>query len=99
MENDMLRLRALDPDDYIVFEDGQMIGRIRLARERSPELWLWTVVVSVPGARSGNAENMEQAKSKFETAWEALKSEHGSEQIARAFEQMNVVNRMGRFER
>ncbi|MBB4366748.1 hypothetical protein GGD65_007822 [Bradyrhizobium sp. CIR18] len=95
----MLRLRALDPDDYIVFEDGQMIGRIRLARERSPALWLWTVVVAMPGAPFGNAENIEQAKSKFETAWEALKSEHGPEQIAKAFERMNVANRPGRFER
>ncbi|MDA9427155.1 hypothetical protein [Bradyrhizobium sp. CCBAU 53380] len=95
----MLRLRALDPDDYIVFEDGQMIGRIRFARERSPALWLWTVVVSVPGAPSGNAENIEQAKSKFETAWEAFKSEHGPEQIASAFERMNGANRTGRFER
>jgi hypothetical protein len=27
-----LSLRLIDPNDYIVFEDGQPIGRIRLAR-------------------------------------------------------------------
>ncbi|MBR1167471.1 hypothetical protein [Bradyrhizobium liaoningense] len=92
----MLRLRALDPDDYIVFEDGQMIGRIRLARERSPALWLWTVVVSVPGAPFGDAENIEQAKSKFETAWEAFKQRHGAEALTKAFEEMTHANAPGR---
>ena len=31
----MLARRQLAPDDYGVFEDGQLIGRIRLARGRT----------------------------------------------------------------
>jgi hypothetical protein len=34
----MLTLRLIDPNDYIVLDDGQAIGRIRLARERSPSI-------------------------------------------------------------
>ena len=32
----MLSLRLIAPNDYSVHEDGQLIGRIRSARERSP---------------------------------------------------------------
>jgi hypothetical protein len=35
-QSGMLTLRLIDPNDYVVLEDGQPIGRIRLARERSP---------------------------------------------------------------
>jgi hypothetical protein len=35
----MLSLRLIAPNDYVVLEDGQPIGRIRLARERSPSIW------------------------------------------------------------
>ncbi len=45
----MLTLRLIDPNDYAVHEDGQPIGRIRLARERSPSIWLWHVAVNIPG--------------------------------------------------
>ncbi len=47
----MLTLRAIGSDDFTVHEDGQYIGRVRYASERSPGLWLWTVTVTVPGAR------------------------------------------------
>jgi hypothetical protein len=32
----MLTLRLIDPNDYTVFDDGYPVGRIRLARDRSP---------------------------------------------------------------
>jgi hypothetical protein len=51
----MLTLRLIDPNDYTVHEDGQPIGRIRFARERSPGSWLWHVTVSVPGPPFGTA--------------------------------------------
>jgi len=36
----MLTLRLIAPNDYTVHEDGQLIGRIRYTRERSPGVWL-----------------------------------------------------------
>jgi hypothetical protein len=51
----MLALRLTAPNDYTVLEDGQPIGRIRLARERSPPIWLWTVTVTIPGPPFGDA--------------------------------------------
>ena len=36
----MLNLRLIAPDDYTVHDDGQAVGRIRLARERSSPIWL-----------------------------------------------------------
>jgi hypothetical protein len=41
----MLALRLIAPNDYSVLDDGQIIGRIRLARDRSPAIWLWNVTV------------------------------------------------------
>jgi hypothetical protein len=36
----MLKLRSIGIRDYSVLEDGQRIGRIRLADERMPPFWL-----------------------------------------------------------
>ncbi|WP_271605648.1 hypothetical protein [Bradyrhizobium sp. CCBAU 11434] len=47
----MLTLRSIGPDDYSVHEDGHLIGRIR----RDDRLWLWTVVVTLPGPPAGDA--------------------------------------------
>ncbi len=45
----MLTMRLIEPNDYTVHEDRQNIGRIRLARERTPSIWLWNVTVTIPG--------------------------------------------------
>jgi len=37
----MLTLRMIGRNDYSVREDGQPIGRIRYASERTPGIWLW----------------------------------------------------------
>ena len=37
----MLTLRLIGVRDYSVFEDGQRIGRIRFASQRSPGVWIW----------------------------------------------------------
>jgi hypothetical protein len=93
----MLTLRLIAPNDYSVFEDGQLIGRIRLARERSPAIWLWNVTVTIPGPPFGDAKSIDEAKARFKTAWIAFKEKHGAEKLAKAYEVMNVANRPDRY--
>jgi len=50
---DLLKLRSIGQNDYSVLEDRQRIGRIRLATERLPSIWLWQIQVHIPGAPSG----------------------------------------------
>jgi hypothetical protein len=38
MISPQLSLRLIAPNDYSILEDGQPIGRIRLAREHSPAI-------------------------------------------------------------
>ena len=46
-------------------EDGQIIGRIRLACEHSPAIWLWNVAVTIPGPPFGSAEAIDDAKARL----------------------------------
>jgi hypothetical protein len=87
----MLRLRAIRPDDFMVFGDGQLIGVIRLAHERAPAVWLWTITITIPGAPFGRALTLEEAKARFSTAWKAVKLKHGPEKLAKAFEETNLA--------
>ena len=41
----MLKLRSIGLSDYSVLEGRQRIGRIRLATERMPCLWIWSVTI------------------------------------------------------
>lgn len=79
----MLALRLIAPNDYAVHEDGQLIGRIRYAKERSPGIWLWNVTVTVPGPPFGSAATIDEAKKQFKTAWFAFKSRVGEEALAK----------------
>ena len=45
----MLKLRSIGLTDYRVPEGRQSIGRIRLAKERTPPIWLWTVNIHLTG--------------------------------------------------
>ena len=45
----MLKLRTIGLSDYSVLEGGQRIGRIRLATERMPCVWIWNISVHLPG--------------------------------------------------
>ncbi len=89
----MLTLSLIGPNDYRVHEDGQPIGRIRLARERTPPKWLWHITVLIPGTEFGDAATLDEAKARFKTAWLAFREKHGPEKIAKAFEEMNWANR------
>jgi hypothetical protein len=95
----MLALRLIDPNDYTVLDDGQPIGRIRLARERSPSIWLWNVTVTIPGPPFGDAETIDEAKQRFNTAWSAFKDKHGAEKLAKAYAEMDHANRPERHRR
>lgn len=70
-------LRLIAPNDYLVFDSGQNIGRIRLARERSPAIWLCHVTVTIPGPPFGSTASLDDAKRDFKTAWLALKARIG----------------------
>jgi hypothetical protein len=95
----MLALRLIAPNDYSVLEDGQVIGRIRLARDRSPAIWLWNVTVTIPGPPFGDAKSIDEAKARFKSAWITFKDKAGPEKLAQAYEAMNVANRPDRYRR
>ena len=95
----MLRLREINPDDYIVFGDGQLIGRIRYARDRTPGRWLWTITGTLPGPPFGDAKTIEEAKQRFEAAWLAFKEKHGPVALQEAFDEANWATRPGRYGR
>jgi hypothetical protein len=95
----MLALRLIDPNDYSVLDDGQLIGRIRLARELSPSIWLWTVTVTLPGPPFGSAATIDQAKAAFKAAWLAFTEKAGPERLAKAYAAMNSANRPDRYRR
>lgn len=95
----MLTLRLIAPNDYTVHDDGQLIGRIRYTRERSPGLWLWTCTVTLPGPPFGDAKTLDDAKDRFKAAWLAFKEKHGAEKLAQAFADTNYAARPDRYRR
>ena len=65
----MLKLRSIGLSDYSVLEGRQRIGRIRLATERMPCLWVWSVTVHLPGELPmGSAKDFYTAKLEFKAA-------------------------------
>jgi hypothetical protein len=82
----MLKLRSIGLSDFAVLEGRQRIGRIRLATERMPCVWLWSVTVHLPGGLPmGSAKDIDTAKAEFKAAWEALKARTTPEQLAAAY--------------
>ena len=46
------------------------IGRIRLATERMPCVWLWSVTIHLTGGLPmGSANDLDTAKAEFKAAW------------------------------
>jgi hypothetical protein len=87
----VLKLRTIGLSDYSVLEGGQRIGRIRLATERMPCVWLWNVSVHLPGGLPmGSAKDLNTAKSEFREAWKALEARTPPEQLAAAYKAMNI---------
>ena len=87
----MLKLRTIGLSDYSVYEGRQRIGRICLATERMPCLWVWSVTVPLSGGLpTGSANDLETAKAEFKAAWEALKAQTTPEQLAAAYKAVNI---------
>ena len=62
----MLKLRSIGLSDYSVLEGRQRIGRIRLATERMPCVWIWTIQVHLIGELPmGSAKDIDTAKAEF----------------------------------
>ena len=72
----MLKLRSIGLSDYSVLEGRQRVGRIRLATERMPCVWIWTIQVHLIGELPmGSAKDIdtvtaecEALKARFEAA-------------------------------
>jgi hypothetical protein len=87
----MLKLRSIGIDDYRVLDAGQRIGRIRLADERMPPVWLWNVTIHLTGGLPmGSFPDFNAAKAEFKAAWKALKASTTPEQLAAAYQAMNI---------
>ena len=87
----MLKLRSIGLSDFAVLEGRQRIGRIRLATERMPCVWLWSVTVHLPGGLPmGSAPDINTAKAEFKAAWKALKARSTPERLAAAYKAMNI---------
>ena len=87
----MLKLRSIDLSDYAVLEGRRRIGRIRFVIERLPGVWSWNVSVPLSGCLPmGSANDLDTAKAEFKAAWEALKARTPPEELAAAYEAMNI---------
>jgi hypothetical protein len=65
----MLKLRSIGLTDYRVLKGRQSIGRIRLAEERMPPIWLWTVNIHLTGGLpKGSAKDLDTAKAQGDRA-------------------------------
>ena len=56
-------------NDYSVLEGRKRIGRIRLAGEHMPPVWLWSVTIHLTGGLpTGSAKVIDSAKAEFKAA-------------------------------
>lgn len=86
-----LTLKPIGARDYSVRDDGQPIGRIRYASERAPAIWIWNVIVHIPGGLPiGTAKDLETAKAEFKAAWAAFKARQTPNELAQAYKAMNL---------
>jgi hypothetical protein len=72
-----------------VLEGRQRIGRIRLADERTPPVWLWSVTIHLPGdLPTGSSPDLNTAKAEFKAAWEVLKASTPPSLLAATYKAM-----------
>ena len=71
--------------------ERQRIGRIRLATEHMPCVWLWSVTIHLTGGLPmGLAKDLDTAKAEFEAAWENLKARVSKDELAAAYKDLNI---------
>jgi hypothetical protein len=59
--------------------------------ERTGGDWLWNVTVHLPGVLPmGSSPDFSTAKAEFKAAWKALKARTPPEQLAAAYQAMNI---------
>lgn len=58
--------------DYVVLEDGKIIGRIMLGHGLYGTMrWTWNVTINDPSrVANGTADTLDEAKAAFKAAWE-----------------------------
>jgi len=91
----MLSLHLIDPNDYTVLDDDQPIGRVRLARERSPSV----LAVDRHGEHSRPVVRRRQEHRRgqgFKAPRIAFKDRVGAEALAKAHAAMSYANRPDR---
>ena len=67
--------------------------------ERSLAIWLWHVTVTIPGPPFGDAKSIDEAKTRFESAWLAFKDKVGEEALTAVYAAMDHANRPERYRR
>lgn len=70
--------------DYEVLDDGQPVGRIRRAIERTPTVWVWHVqiLLPIPAWCNGAAPDRATALVQFRDAWTRFKATIPAEKYA-----------------
>jgi hypothetical protein len=96
MDNSSLALLSTGQDDYAVIDDGEPVGRIRHAKERTNDIWLWNVTVALPGGGNGNAPTLETAKAAFRERWTKFKAGQDPVKLAKAFQTARAVKAKGK---
>jgi len=92
----MLKLRSIGLIDYAVLEGRQRIGRIRLATERMPCVWLWRHRTPDRRAPYGFVQGLRHSQGGVQkAAWKALKARTTPEQMAAAYKAMNIPDEDG----
>ena len=84
----MLKLRSIGLSDFAVFEGKQRIGRIRLATERMPCVWLWSVTVHLTGGLPMGSSRTSTPRPSS-AAWRA-EGRTPPEQLVAAYKEMNI---------
>lgn len=79
---------GIGKDDYAVLDDGNPVGRIRHATERTNEVWLWNVTIPLPMPPwcNGTAPDRDGAFAQFRSAWTRFKAEIGPDRYAAALD-------------
>jgi hypothetical protein len=89
-----LSLRSIGIKDFAVIDidDGDRVGRIRLAAERRGEVWMWNIALNIPGGvRSGTAASVGDAKTAFREAWTKFKAGIEPAQYSEAIEEAKAA--------